>query len=134
MVAIVGITIAVAEKITLNFLITGVIFREIALSYSGTTVRTLLIMTVLTGKTGAVDNYMPIPLALIAFNDGANLKNFLFRTSVSIIYVDVLVLNICLEWGWKGTRPMRLGMWGMSRHWGSLISSGLAITRGTWLH
>jgi len=37
----------VAGETTLNFLITGVVFREIALSNSRTTVETPLIMTVL---------------------------------------------------------------------------------------
>ena len=44
---------------------------------------------------------MPIPLALIAFSNMVNLENFLFGTFVSVIYFNVLVLNIILsEWFW----------------------------------
>ena len=45
----------------------------------------------------ALDSYMPILLALITFSNGANLKNFLLETFVSIINFDILVLNITLE-------------------------------------
>ena len=55
---------------------------------------------------------MPIPLAVIAFNNGANLENFLLGTFISAIYLYVLVLNIITEWGQKGIRHMRLGWWG----------------------
>ena len=41
---------------------------------------------------------MSIPLLLIAFSNGTNLENFLFGTFVSIIYFDIFVLNIILEW------------------------------------
>ena len=47
-------------------------------------------------RSGAIDNYMPIPLALIAFSNGTNLENF-FETFVSVIYSGVLVLNIISE-------------------------------------
>ena len=50
-------------------------------------------------RIGAVDNYMPIPLALISFSNGANLENFLFGTFIFVIYFGVLILNIIPEWG-----------------------------------
>ena len=83
-------------------------------------------------RNGAVDSYLSILLALIALSIMANLENFLFGTFISIIYFDVFVLNIILEWRWKDTRPMRLGrweglgigaLWSVAR-WGSCIIYG----------
>jgi len=62
-------------------------------------------------RTGAVNCYMPILLALIAFSNSANLEYFLFETFVSVIYFGILVLNIIPEWGWQGTKLMRLRRW-----------------------
>ena len=59
--------------------------------------------------TGVGDSCMSIPLALIAFSNGANFEYFLFGTFVFIILFGVLTLNIVPTWAWKGTRPMRLG-------------------------
>ena len=71
---------------------------------------------------------MLIILTLIAFRNGANLEFFFsFGTFVSIIYFDILVLNTILEWGWKGTRPTRLGRWGRFRHWCFLINGFLPL-------
>ena len=121
----------IAKKTTLNFLIMGVIPEEMVfpdLGYNGNSVNNDNL-----NKTGIVDNYISIPLALIVVSNEANLENsfwnlcfyYLFRRSC---------LNIIPEWGWKGTRPMRLGRWGRSRHWCSLISSGLEAMHGLWLH
>jgi len=51
-------------------------------------------------RTDAADSYIPIPLALIAFSNDANLENFLFGTFISIIYLDVFVINIIPQWGY----------------------------------
>ena len=50
-------------------------------------------------KTGVVNCYMPILLALIPFSNSANLEYFLFDTFVSVIYFGILVLNIIPEEG-----------------------------------
>ena len=53
-VVVAGTTAAVAGKIILNSLITGLIFGEIALSHSGATVKTLFIMAILTGLVQSI--------------------------------------------------------------------------------
>ena len=60
-------------------------------------------------RTGAVNCYMPILLALIAFRNSANLEYFLFETFVSVIYFVIPVLNNVPEGEWQGTKLMRLG-------------------------
>ena len=59
--------------------------------------------------TGAVNSLVPIPSALIAFSNRANLENSLFETFISVTYFDVLVLNIIPELEILGTKCMGLG-------------------------
>ena len=49
-------------------------------------------------KTGAVDSYIPIPLALITSITYPNLENFHFKIFVSVIYFGVFVFDIISRW------------------------------------
>ena len=62
----------------------------------------------------AINNQMPMPLALIAFSSSTILEKFPLSVVVSVVQFRALVLNIIPIWLWMGigARPMGLGRWG----------------------